>query len=83
MVLDHVAHLPGLIEVAPTPFNTHFFRHGDLHVIDGAVIPVGSKQGVGKAQCQKVQYRLFAQIVVDAVNLGFVKVLSNLIVDHP
>ena len=81
MVLDHVAHLTGLVKVAPAPFNAHFFRHGNFYVIDSAVIPVVHKQGVGKTQCQQVQYRLFAEIVVDAVNLALFEILADLIVD--
>lgn len=82
MVLDHVAHLAGLVEVTPTPFDAHLFRHGDLYRIDGAVIPVGGEQRVGETQRQQVQHRLFAEIVVDTVNLGFVEILRHLIVDH-
>lgn len=73
MVLDHVAHLAGLVEVTPTPFDAHLFRHGDLHRIDGAVIPVGCEQRVGETQRQQVQHRLFAEIVVDTVNLDSLK----------
>ncbi|MPM82378.1 hypothetical protein SDC9_129439 [bioreactor metagenome] len=81
MVLDHVAHLPGLVEITPTPFNAHLFCHGDFHMIDRAVIPVIHKQGVGKTQRQQVQNGLFSQIVVDAVNLALFKIFANLIVD--
>lgn len=73
---------PALVEVTPTPFDAHLFRHGDLHRIDGAVIPVGCEQRVGETQRQQVQHRLFAEIVVDTVNTGFVEILRYLIVDH-
>ena len=81
VVLDHVAHLPGLVEVAPAALNAHLFRHGDLNVIDGAAVPVIDEQGVGKAQRQQVQHRLFTQIVVDAVDLALFKELAYPIVD--
>ena len=81
MVLDHIAHLPGLIEVAPAAFNAHLFRHGDLNVIDGTAVPVINEQRVGKAQRQQVQHRLFTQIVVDTVDLALFKELAYPIVD--
>ncbi len=73
MVLDHVAHLPGPVEVTPAPFNTHLFRDGDFDVIDGAAVPVIDKQGVGEAQRQQVEDRLFTEIVVDTVDLTLFK----------
>ena len=81
MVLDHVTHLTGLVKVSPAAFDTHLFGHGDFHVVDGAVVPVVHKQGVGKTQRQQVQYRLFAQIVVDAVDLALFEVFAHLVVD--
>ena len=79
--MDHVAHLPGLIEVAPATLNAHLFRHGDLDVIDGAAVPVIDEQRVSKAQRQQVQHRLFTQIVVDTVDLALFKELTHPIVD--
>ncbi len=73
MVLDHVAHLPGPVEVTPAPFNTHLFRDGDFDVIDGAAVPVIDEQGVGEAQRQQVEDRLFTEIVVDTVDLTLFK----------
>ncbi len=81
MVLDHVTHLTGLVKVTPAAFDTHLFGHGDFHVVDGTVVPVVHKQGVGKTQRQQVQYRLFAQIVVDAVDLALFEVFAHLVVD--
>ncbi len=81
MVLDHVAHLPGLVEVTPAPFNTHLFRDGDFDVIDGAAVPVIDEQGVGEAQRQQVEDRLFTEIVVDTVDLTLFKKLADLVVD--
>jgi len=81
VVLDHVAHLPGLVEVTPAPFNTHLFRDGDFDVIDGAAVPVIDEQGVGEAQRQQVEDRLFTEIVVDTVDLTLFKKLADLVVD--
>ena len=81
MVLDHVAHLPGLIEVTPATFDTHFFRYGDFNVVDRAAVPVIDKQGVRKAQRQQVEHRLFAEVMVDTVNLALFEEFADLIVD--
>jgi hypothetical protein len=51
VVLDHVAHLTGLVKVTPAPFDTHLFRHGDF-VIDSAVVPV-HKQELAKRSASR------------------------------
>ena len=61
------------VEVTPAPFNTHLFRDGDFDVIDGAAVPVIDEQGVGEAQRQQVEDRLFTEIVVDTVDLTLFK----------
>ena len=81
MVLDHVAHLTGLVKVTPAAFDTYLFGHRDFHMVDGTVVPVIHKQGVGKTQRQQVQYRLFTEIVVDTVDLALFEVLADLVVN--
>ena len=81
MVLDHVAHLTGLVKIAPAPFNAHFFRHGNFYVIDSAVIPVVHKQGVGKTQCQQVQYRFLCRDSGRCGKPGTFEILAYLIID--
>lgn len=55
VVLDHVAHLPGLVEVTPAPFNTHLFRDGDFDVIDGAAVPVIDEQELAKRSASRLR----------------------------
>lgn len=55
MILDHVAHLPGLVEVTPAPFNTHLFRDGDFDVIDGAAVPVIDEQELAKRSASRLR----------------------------
>lgn len=81
VVLDHVAHLTGFIKIAPAPFDPHFFCHGNLNMINGAIVPVVHKQRVSKTQRQQVQHCFFTKIVVDTVNLALLEVFANLIVD--
>ncbi|MNZ97261.1 hypothetical protein D3C78_1164890 [compost metagenome] len=81
VVLDHIAHLASLVEIAPASFDAHFLGHGNFDVIDGAIIPVIGKQGVSKTQCQQVQHRLFAKIVVDTIDLTLFEIFAYLVVD--
>lgn len=67
MVLDHVAQLAGLVEVAPTALDTDLLGHGDFHVGDVILVPLGFEQTVGETQGDQVLDGLFAQVVVDAV----------------
>lgn len=59
---------PARVKVTPAPFNAHLFCHGDFNMIDGTAVPVIDEQGVGKAQRQQVEDRLFAEIVVDTID---------------
>ncbi len=68
MILDHVAQLPGLVEIAPAPFDPHLLGHGDFHVGDMVLVPLGLEQAVGEAQGDQVLHRLLAQVMVDAVD---------------
>ena len=73
MVLNHVAQRAGCFVVtAPT---AHANRLGicDLNVIDVLTIPERLENAVGKTKDQQILYRLFAEIVIDTINLTFVK----------
>ncbi|MNP11859.1 hypothetical protein D3C76_1040680 [compost metagenome] len=83
MVLDHVAQLAGLVEIAPAAFDADLLGHGDFHVGDGVLVPLGFEQAVGKAQGNQVLHRLLAQVVVDTINAVFRKILGHGVVDPP
>ena len=72
----------GLIVVAAALLHADRFRHRDLHVIDVAAVPDRLEDSVGKTERQNVLHRLFAQVVVDAVNLLFVGDLQQLLVQR-
>src|SRR5262249_49364358 len=71
VVGNHVAQRTGLIVIAAALLDPHGFGHRDLYVIDVAAIPNGLKDTVGEAKRQDVLYRLFSQVVIDAVDLFF------------
>ena len=83
VILHHVPQGPGVVIIVGPVAHPVGLRHGDLHVVDVVAVPDGLEQGVGKAKGQDVLDRLFAQIVVDAKNLGFVKDLPQGAVQGP
>src|SRR5690606_15066065 len=55
--------------------------HRDLHVVDMSRVPDGLEQDIGKAQGKQVLDRLFAEVVVDAIDLIFGEDLADFVVD--
>jgi len=81
VVLDHVPQLAGLVEIAPAAFDADLLGHGDFHVGDVMLVPLGFEQAVGETQGDQVLYRLFAQVVVDSVDAVFREELRHRVVD--
>ena len=81
MVLHHVAQRADAIVKLTTPCHAKFFRQGDLHMLYPFAPPQGLKQHIGKTHGEQVLHRFFAQIMVDAVNLVFLKILCNRRID--
>ena len=61
-----------MIEVAAAAFHADGFGHRDLHVVDVAAVPDRLEDSVGEAERHDVLHGLFAEIVIDAVDLLFV-----------
>ena len=55
----------------------------DLHVVDVAAVPDRLENGVVKTKNQDVLHRLFAEIVIDAVNLVLRENCLDLAVQGP
>ena len=72
VVRHHVTQRAGGVIVAATSFNADGLSHRDLNVIDMIAIPDWLKETIAKAEYQNVLHSLFAEIVVDAVDLLFV-----------
>jgi len=81
VVLNHVAQLAGLVEVAPAALDADFLGHGDFNVGDVALVPLGLEQAVGKTQRDQVLYGFLAQVVVDPVGAVLGEELRHGIVD--
>ncbi|MNM47696.1 hypothetical protein D3C81_586680 [compost metagenome] len=81
VILDHVPQLAGLVEVTPAAFDTDLLGHGDFHVGDVILVPLGFEQAVGETQGDQVLDGLFTQIVVDAVGAVLREELRHGVVD--
>ena len=83
MVLDHVAHHAGAIVIAGARANAFGFRCGDLHVINIVAVPDRFKTRIGKAEDQHILDCLFAQVMIDTVELLFAYHGEELVVQSP
>ena len=82
VVGHHVAQRAGVIEIAAASFDADGFGHRDLHVIDVAAVPDRLENSVGETERHDVLDGLFAQIVIDAVDLLFVDFFEQLLVQR-
>ena len=73
MVLEHIAQHPHAVVIVGPVLDVHRLRHRDLDVIHVAPVPDGLEDGIGEAEEQDVLRRFLAQVVVDAVDLAFIK----------
>ena len=73
VVLDHVAQRAGLLIVGAAAFDADGFGAGDLDVVDVAAIPERLEDAVAEAEGQDVLDGFLAEVVIDAVDLGFVE----------
>ncbi len=71
MVGHHIAQRACGIKVSPAQFHADRLRVRDLHMVDVTAIPDGLEDGVIEAEHHDVLHRLFAQVVIDAINLVF------------
>ena len=80
VVLDHVAQRAALVVVAARA-GADRFGHRELDVVDVGRVPDRLEEDVGEAQRQQVLHRLFAEVVIDAVDLIFLEDLGDGVVD--
>ncbi len=81
MVLDHVPEGPGLVIVAGPALDPEAFGHGDLDALHQIAVPQGLEDGVGEPEDQEILDGFLAQVMVDAVDLGFVEIAVDLLIE--
>src|SRR5713226_2246625 len=77
VALNHVAEGAGGFIKTAAALDTERFRCGDLHVINVIAIPKRLEDAVAKAQYEKVLHRVFAEVVIDAVDLLLIENVEN------
>ena len=80
MVLQDVPDGSGLIIKLAPVLDPEVFRHGDLNTAHIVAVPDGLENGIGKAGIEDILHRLFAQIMVNAKNGLFGKILVQQVV---
>src|SRR5262249_51513155 len=73
MVLEHIPQHPGSIIITGPAAQPHLLRDSYLDVVDIVPIPQWFKDSIGKTKNQQVLNCLFTQVMVNAVNLAFLK----------
>src|SRR6201998_1470370 len=80
MALNHVAQRAGSFVKAAAAFDTEGFGRGDLHVVHVIAVPERFEDAVAETENQKILHRVFAEIVVDAIDLLlFENIVNNLV----
>ena len=69
MVRDHVAQRSCSFKVGAAPLHADRLGIRDLHVVDVAPVPDGLENRVVEAEDHDVLHGLFAEVVIDAVDL--------------
>ncbi len=69
VIRDHVAQGSGRIVITATLFNTELLCDGDLDVVHVVAIPDRLEDAVAKSKNEYVLHRLFAEVMIDAIDL--------------
>src|ERR1700722_14841098 len=73
VVFDHVADRPGVVVELPPPLDPELFCHRNLHTLDVIPVPDRLQKAIGEAKEQKIENRLFTEVVVDTKDSRFGK----------
>ncbi len=82
MVWHHVPQRPRFLVVAAAMLDPDALGCRDLHVIDVAAIPHRLKDAICKPEDQDVLDGLFAEVVIDPVNLAFIQHLPEFVIER-
>src|SRR6476620_113661 len=82
MVRHHVAKRTGLILIIAPMLAPETFGHRNLHMVNVPAIPNWLENAVAESKHENVLDCFFTQIMIDAINLIFFQVLSQLAVQR-
>ncbi len=82
VVLHHVAQRAGMVVEARAAADADRLRHRDLHAADVRRLPQRPEDRVAEAQHHQVLHGFLAEIVVDPIDLRFLEVLADRVVDR-
>src|SRR5262245_7199858 len=83
MTLNHVAQCAGSFIESRTLLNAQRFRNGNLHMIDIIAIPQRLEDSISESEDEKVLYRIFSQVMIDAIHLRFVENAEHDLIKAP
>ncbi len=81
VALDHVAKGAGRFIESAATLDAKGFRSGDLDMVDVIAIPERLENAVAKSKNQQILHRVFAEIMIDPVNLLFFEDIQNNLVE--
>src|SRR5438552_3317589 len=80
MIGHHVAQRSCHVKISAAFFHSYGFSHGDLNMINKAMVPDRLKDAVAEAKNQNVLYRFLAQVMINAENLVLSQHFLDLVV---
>ena len=83
MTLNHVAQGAGGFIEAAASLDAEGFCCGDLHMIDVVAVPERLEDAIAKTEDQEILHGVFAEIVVDAIDLLLFKDVMDNFVEFP
>ena len=83
MILDHVAQGASFLVIGATPFDADGFGRCNLNMVDIAAIPERLEDAVAEAESQNVLHGLFAEIMIDAIDILLGKNFVDLLIQLP
>jgi len=69
----HVPERAGMIVISAEMLHAHGFGDGDGHMIDVTTIPHRLEHRIGKSKRQNVLHGFLAQVMINPIDLGFLK----------
>ena len=81
--MEHIAECAAFFIVAAAMLHAERLRRCNLHMIDVSAIPNRLDNGVGKPKRKDILHRLFAEIVVNSINLLFLEYIVDIGIEQP